>query len=131
MSVVSLDCVSAEIRSILEARVNFEQTTAYWGQADVTGLEELLGYIADWIGLDLVGRSRTRIIASVLSYSILGLVLSIGGLYSLISYHNGGVVVLSGVFCSILGLAFLIRIGINLAALFRQRRQSSAPIGKR
>jgi hypothetical protein len=105
--------------------------TAHWGQADVTGLEELLGYIADWIGLDLVGRSRTRIIASVLSYSILGLVLSIGGLYSLISYHNGGVVVLSGVFCSILGLAFLIRIGINLAALFRQRRQSSAPIGKR
>jgi hypothetical protein len=95
------------------------------GDAAVTGLEELLGYIADWIGLELAGRSQPRIIASVLFFSILGLVLIIGGLYSLISYHNDGVVVLSGVFCSILGLAFLIRIGINLAALFRQRRQSS------
>ena len=89
----------------------------------MSGLEELLGYIADWIGLELVGRSRPRIIASVLFFSILGLVLTIGGLYFLIDYHDGGVAVLSGAFLSILGLAVLLRIGINLVALFRQRRQ--------
>jgi hypothetical protein len=97
------------------------------GYAGVSGLEELLGYIADGIGLKLVGRSRPRIIGSVLFFSILGLVLMIGGLYSLMSYHDGGVAVLSGAFLSILGLAFLIRIAINLTVLFRKRRQSSAP----
>ena len=92
------------------------------------GFEELLGYIADWIGLKLVKRSRPRIIASVLFFSILGVVLIIGGLYSLISDHDGVVAVLSGAFLSILGLTFLIRISINLVALFRHRRQSSAQI---
>jgi hypothetical protein len=89
----------------------------------VYGFEELLGYIADWIGLDLVGRSRPRIVASVLFFSILGLVLMVGGLYSLINYHDGSVAVLSGLFLSILGLALVVRIALNLAALFRQQRQ--------
>jgi hypothetical protein len=97
----------------------------------VLGLEELLGFIADWIGFELVGRSRPRIVASVLFFSILGAVLMIAGLYSLINYHDGGVAVLSGVFHSLLGLALVIRIAINLAALLRQRRQSTTPIGKR
>ena len=97
----------------------------------MSGLEELLGYIANWIGLELIGRSRPRIIASVLFFSIVGLVLMIGGLYFLIDNRDGGVAVFSGAFLSILGLVFLLRIGINLLALFRHRRQSSAPIGKR
>ena len=97
----------------------------------MSGLEELLGYIADWIGLKLVGRSRPRIVASVLLFSILGLVLMIGGLYSLTNNHDGGVAVLSGVFLSILGLALVIRVAINLAVLFLQRSQSSGPSGRR
>jgi hypothetical protein len=101
-------------------------TNCRLGATDVTGLEELLGYIADWIGLELAGRSRPRIIASVFFFSTLGLVMIIGGIYSLMNYHDDGVAVFSGLFFSILGSALLIRIGINLAALFRERRQSSA-----
>jgi hypothetical protein len=97
------------------------------GSVDVTGLEELLGYIADWIGIELVGRSQSRIISSVLFFSILGLVLIIGGIYSVMNYHNDGVAVFCGLFLSVLGLAFLIWISINLATLFWQRRQSSPP----
>jgi hypothetical protein len=98
--------------------------------AAVYGFEELLGHIANWIGLELVGRSRPRIVASVLFFSILGVVLIVAGLYLLMNYHDG-VAVVSGLFLSILGLALVVRIALNLAALFRQRRQSSTPLGKR
>jgi len=91
----------------------------------MSGLEELLGYIADWIGLDLRGRSLPRIIAIVLLYTLAGILLLAFGLYSLAADHDGAVSILSGVICSALGLAFLVRIGTNIARLLRQHQNRS------
>ncbi len=88
------------------------------GAAAMYGLE-LLGYIADWIGLDLRGRSSPRVICIVAFYSIIGLVLLIVGLWYLVRNHDGGSL-LSGGICSVLGLAILVRIAVNISKLLGQ-----------
>lgn len=86
-------------------------------------MEELLGYMADRIGLDLQGRSVGRILFIVLLYSTLGLLLLIGGLYYLSAhYSEGAVAILTGVILALLGIAFLIRIIVNTTALIRSRK---------
>lgn len=82
-------------------------------------MEELLGYFADWIGLDLQGRSTGRIIVIVALYSTAGLLLFLVGLYLLTKYDDDAVWILSGVVCALLGAVFLIRIGLNIRVLLR------------
>jgi hypothetical protein len=48
-------------------------------------MEELFGYLADWLGLELRGRSTGRIVVIVALYATAGLLLFCAGLYLLIS----------------------------------------------
>jgi hypothetical protein len=83
-------------------------------------VEELLGYIADWIGLDLRGQSTGRIAVIVALYTTAGLLLLSAGLYLLTQYDRDPPSILSGFICLLLGAAFLIRVGLNVRALLRR-----------
>lgn len=83
-------------------------------------MEELLGYVADWIGLDLRGRSTGRIVVIVALYTTAGLLLIAAGLYLLTQSDRDPVSILSGLICLLVGGAFLIRIGLNVRALRRR-----------
>ena len=80
---------------------------------------ELLYLIGDWLGFDLRGPSRPRIIAAALYDSILGLVALIAGVY-LMTHHDDDVAVLTGIVCVVLGFALLGRVGVNVAAILRR-----------
>ena len=83
----------------------------------MSGLEELLGAIAGWIGFDLRKMSVTRIIFVVAFWSLLGLVLVFGGIYSLLEHSDDSIGVIGGVLCMMLGLSFLAKIIVNLRAV--------------
>jgi hypothetical protein len=83
-------------------------------------VQELLGALADWLGLDLRGRSIGRIIVIVALYTAAGLLLALAGFYLIAAYRDDPVSILSGLVCLALGVAFLIRIGVNVRALLRR-----------
>lgn len=82
-------------------------------------MEEFFGYLADRIGLDLRGRSTGRIMVIVALYTAAGLLLLFAGFHLLTASYDDAVSRLSGFICVGMGLAFLIRIGLNLRAVLR------------
>jgi hypothetical protein len=87
------------------------------------GFEEILGLIADWLGLDLRVMSPAKMILVVVVYSGLGLLFLLGGTYVIVTHRDDGVAILAGAAVAILGAAYLARITVNLADVIRQRRR--------
>ncbi len=86
------------------------------------GFEEILGLIADWIGLDLRVMSPAKMILVVMVYSGLGLLFLLGGTFVIVTHRDDGVAMLAGAAVAILGAAYLARISINLVAVIKRRR---------
>jgi hypothetical protein len=80
----------------------------------ITGWEEILGYLADRLGLDLRGRSAVRKLVIIALYAGLGLVLLAGGGHYAVVHANDGIALVSGIICALVGIAYVIRITINI-----------------
>ncbi len=79
----------------------------------MTGLEELLGALADGIGLDLRNMSAGRRLLALAFFGLGGLALLARGLYALWISAGDWATILVGVFCALLGAAWLARIVVN------------------
>lgn len=86
------------------------------------GLEVILGYLADRLGLDLRDKSAARRVVIVALYSILGLLLLIGGIAIILANLDSGALIFSGAACALLGAGYLVRTAINIIAVRRQSR---------
>jgi hypothetical protein len=84
---------------------------------------ELLGWVADLVGLDLkTMKPVTRVIAVVL-YGLFGLLFLCAGFVPLFDREADGVKIFGGVLVSAIGAAFLVRIAYGLAELRRLNRE--------
>ena len=80
---------------------------------------ELLGWIADIVGLDLkTMKPMTRVVAVVL-YGLFGLLFLCAGVFPLFDREADGVKVFGGLLVSAVGAAFLARIAYGLVELRR------------
>ena len=83
---------------------------------------ELIGWVADIVGLDLKEmKPATRVIA-VLSYGLFGLLFLGAGVLPLFDREVDSVKILGGLLVSALGAAFLARIAYGLVELRRVNR---------
>lgn len=83
------------------------------------GLEEILGNLLEKIGIDLLHMSKVRAILVALLYYSIGLILFVGGIYYFLNHPDDAV----GKFCSLIvaaiGVAYLVRISVNLVVYLR------------
>jgi hypothetical protein len=86
------------------------------------GLEELLGALADWIGLDLRKMSARRAAFVVAFYTLAGLALLVGGLIAIIMNLGNAATVFGGAVCALIGAAWIARIARNVVVTRRERR---------
>jgi hypothetical protein len=84
-------------------------------------MEEILGALVDWIGLDLRQMSARRAIFVVVFYSLVGLALLVAGLVAVVTGRGNVATVFGGSICALIGAAWLARIARNVVVARRAR----------
>ena len=84
---------------------------------------ELLGWVADLVGLDLKAMKPVTRVIAVVFWGFFGLLFLCAGLVPLFDREADGVKILGGVLVSVVGAAFLVRIGYGLIGLRRIDRE--------
>ena len=80
---------------------------------------ELLGWVADIIGLDLKTMSPLRRVIAVVLWGLFGLLFLCGGLVPLLGGETDSVTVFGGLLVSVVGAGFLARITYGLVQVHR------------
>jgi hypothetical protein len=86
-------------------------------------LLELLGWVADLVGLDLKTMGPVARVIAVVLWGLFGLLFLCAGLVPLFDREADNVKLFGGLLVSAIGAAFLIRIGYGLLELRRLNRE--------